>query len=59
MPGVTSEIGPAPNDWQNMPRWQRKQFHRENESRVRRGLKPLNKPDGKGETRVYKFWSYA
>lgn len=29
--------------WKEMPRWVRKQFHRENESRVRRGLKPLPK----------------
>ena len=33
--------------WKYMPRWQRKQFHRENESRVRRGLKPLPKPESK------------
>ena len=31
-------------DWRNMDRHARKSFHVENDSRVRRGLKPLAKP---------------
>ncbi len=30
--------------WKYMARWERKQFHRDNESRVRKGLEPLPKP---------------
>ncbi len=30
--------------WSDLSRWERKQFHQENESRVRRGLSPLAKP---------------
>ena len=30
--------------WRYMERWQRKAFHRENESRARNGLAPLPKP---------------
>jgi hypothetical protein len=34
----------GPLGWKQMAGWQRKMFHRENESRVRKGLKPLDKP---------------
>jgi len=30
--------------WQDMKRWQRKAFHRENELRAMRGLPPKEKP---------------
>ena len=33
-----------PRTWKRMSRWQRKQFHRENESLVRQGKKPKSKP---------------
>lgn len=32
-------------NWKCMPAWERKRFHRENESRVRRGLTKLAKPN--------------
>jgi hypothetical protein len=32
-------------DWRNMDRHARKAFHVENDSRVRRGLKPREKPE--------------
>lgn len=34
-------------DWKTMGRDARKMFHRDNESRARRGLKPLAKPKAK------------
>lgn len=30
--------------WATMERWQRKQFYRNNESRIRNGLQALSKP---------------
>ena len=33
--------------WKYMARWERKLFHRENDSRVRNGLAPLPKPESK------------
>lgn len=33
-----------PLTWKRMDRYQRKQFHRENEARRIRGLQPLRKP---------------
>lgn len=30
--------------WSTMPRWERKQWYRDNETRIARGLKPKSKP---------------
>jgi len=35
---------PRRPSWNEMPRWKRKQFHQENESRARKGLSALPKP---------------
>ena len=40
----TTQRNKRPRGWKFMKPWQRKEFHRENESRERRGLPPLPKP---------------
>ena len=44
MPGSGSGRIERRYGWKYMERWQRKEFHRENEGRVRNGLNPLPKP---------------
>jgi hypothetical protein len=44
MPNFATSRSFSPPDWKTMTRWQRKEFHRENESRARKGLAALKKP---------------
>jgi hypothetical protein len=45
--GSTNRTARRGRGWKYMESWGRKQFHRENDSRVRRGLKALPKPESK------------